>query len=90
MVEIHSDHKNLEYFQRACKLNRRQARWSLFLSRFDFTIIVCSGKTMATQTDFLLPPALDAAATCAAAPSAGSVSEGAEQRCGQRAFGRGA
>lgn len=35
-VEIWTDHKNLEYFRSAKKLNRRQARWSLFLSRFDF------------------------------------------------------
>lgn len=36
--EILTDHKNLEYFQTAKSLNRRQARWSLFLSRFDFTL----------------------------------------------------
>src|SRR6266436_8637325 len=28
-VEIWMDHKNLEYFMSAKKLNRRQARWSL-------------------------------------------------------------
>jgi len=28
-VEIWTDHKNLEYFMTAKKLNRRQARWSL-------------------------------------------------------------
>jgi len=37
-VEIWTDHKNLEYFQKSRKLNRRQARWSLYLSRFDFTL----------------------------------------------------
>ena len=37
-IEIWSDHKNLEYFWTAQSLNRRQARWSLFLSRFQFTI----------------------------------------------------
>jgi transposase InsO family protein len=37
-IEIWSDHKNLEYFSKAKQLNRRQARWSLFLSRFNFTI----------------------------------------------------
>jgi hypothetical protein len=36
-VEIWTDHKNLEYFRVAQKLNRRQTRWSLYLSRFDFT-----------------------------------------------------
>src|SRR6202795_2271425 len=36
--EIWTDHKNLEYFWTAQKLNRRQARWSLYLSRFNFTL----------------------------------------------------
>jgi hypothetical protein len=35
--EIWMDHKNLEYFMTA-KLNRHQAQWSLYLSRFDFTM----------------------------------------------------
>ena len=33
-VKILSDHKNLEYFMSIKLLNRRQARWSEFLSRF--------------------------------------------------------
>jgi len=37
-VEIWTDHKNLEYFMMAKKLNRRQARWSLHLARFDFLL----------------------------------------------------
>jgi len=36
--EIWTDHKNLEYFMKAQKLNRRQARWVLYLSRFDFIL----------------------------------------------------
>jgi len=36
--EIWTDHKNLEYFIKAQKLNRRQARWALYLSRFNFTL----------------------------------------------------
>ena len=32
------DHKNLEYFIKVQKLNRRQARWVLYLSQFDFTL----------------------------------------------------
>ena len=36
--EIWTDHKNLEYFIKVQKLNRRQARWALYLSRFDFTL----------------------------------------------------
>jgi len=37
-VEIWTDHKNLEYFMTAKKLNRRQARWSLHLARFNFLL----------------------------------------------------
>jgi len=36
--EIWTDHKNLEYFMKAQKLNRRQVRWALYLSRFDFVL----------------------------------------------------
>ena len=36
--EIWTDHKNLEYFMKAQKLNQRQARWVLYLSRFDFAL----------------------------------------------------
>ena len=36
--EIWTDHKNLEYFMTAKKLNRQQARWSLYLSCFDFSL----------------------------------------------------
>jgi hypothetical protein len=42
--QIWTDHKNLEYFKTAKKLNRRQARWSLFLSRFDYTLHHRPGK----------------------------------------------
>jgi len=37
--EIWTDHKNLEYFMKVQKLNRRQARWALYLSRFDFILM---------------------------------------------------
>jgi len=33
--KIWTDHKNLEYFMKAQKLNRRQAQW---LSKFNFTL----------------------------------------------------
>jgi len=36
--EIWTDHKNLEYFIKVQKLNRRQARWALYLSRFNFML----------------------------------------------------
>ena len=43
-IDILSDHKNLLYFSTARTLTRRQARWSLFLSRFDFTITYRPGR----------------------------------------------
>jgi len=43
LVEIWTDHKNLEYFMTAKKLNHRQARWSLYLARFDFLLHHCKG-----------------------------------------------
>jgi len=45
-VEIWTDYKNLEYFMTAKKLNRRQARWSLHLARFDFLLHHHPGRTM--------------------------------------------
>jgi len=44
--EILTDHKNLEYFMTAKQLNWRQARWSLYLSHFDFTLSHRPGKSM--------------------------------------------
>jgi len=44
--EIWTDHKNLEYFMTAKQLNQKQARWSLYLSRFDFALHHKPGKTM--------------------------------------------
>lgn len=35
---VRTDHKNLTYLQSAKRLNSRQARWSLFLGRFNFTL----------------------------------------------------
>ncbi len=39
-----SDHKNLEYFMTTKTLSRRQARWSEYLSRFNFKIVYQPGK----------------------------------------------
>lgn len=36
--DIISDHRNLQYWHTAQNLTRRQARWSLYLSRFDFLL----------------------------------------------------
>jgi hypothetical protein len=43
-IRILSDHRNLEYFMSTKMLNRRQARWSEFLSRYNFRIIYRPGK----------------------------------------------
>jgi hypothetical protein len=45
-VEIWTDHKNLEYFRVAQKLNYRQAHWSLYLLHFDFTLHHKPGQSM--------------------------------------------
>ena len=44
--KIWTDHKNLEYFMKAQKLNRRQARWALYLSRFNFALKHVLGSKM--------------------------------------------
>jgi len=45
-VEIWTDYKNLEYFMTAKKLNRCQARWSLYLAHFNFKLVHCPGRSM--------------------------------------------
>lgn len=42
-ITVYTDHKNLEYFATTRKLNRRQARWSLELSGYDFVIVYRPG-----------------------------------------------
>jgi len=44
--EIWTDHKNLEYFMTSQNLNRRQARWALYLSRFNFILKHVPGTKM--------------------------------------------
>jgi hypothetical protein len=43
-IEVITDHKNLEYFATTRLLTRCQARWSEYLSGFDFTIQYHPGK----------------------------------------------
>jgi hypothetical protein len=50
------DHKNLEYFQKLQKLNQQQARWSLYLSRFDFTLFHQPGRLMGCPDVLLRRP----------------------------------
>jgi hypothetical protein len=42
--EVITDHKNLQHFMTTKLLNQRQARWSEFLSRFNFRIVYRPGK----------------------------------------------
>ncbi|ESK89783.1 hypothetical protein Moror_16820 [Moniliophthora roreri MCA 2997] len=51
-IVVLSDHKNLTYFWTTQKLNRRQARWSLFLSEFDLGLVHVPGKSI-SQADAL-------------------------------------
>ena len=49
---VHTDHQNLTYFKSAQKLNRRQARWALYLSEFDLKLVHIPGAKM-IQSDAL-------------------------------------
>ncbi len=42
-IKVYTDHRSLEYFTTSKQLNRRQARWSEFLSDFNFIIIYRPG-----------------------------------------------
>jgi hypothetical protein len=44
-LQLITDHKNLEYFMSKRLLNRRQARWAQFLSRFDYEMVYRPGKS---------------------------------------------
>jgi len=56
LVEIWTDHKNLEYFMTAKKLNCRQAHWSLYLACFNFKLIHCPGHSMGKPDALLQKP----------------------------------
>jgi len=44
-LQLITDHQNLEYFMSKRLLNRREARWAQFLSRFDYEIVYRPGKS---------------------------------------------
>ena len=50
--KVWMDYKNLEYFMKAQKLNRKQACWAFYLLRFDFTLKHVS-RTKIKKTDGL-------------------------------------
>ena len=52
LFEVWTDHENLKYFREPYKLNGQQARWSLKLQDYDFTIKHIPGK-MNTKVDIL-------------------------------------
>ena len=45
-IEIWLDHQNLTFFRTAQKLTRRQARWALYITCFDYILYHELGKTM--------------------------------------------
>jgi len=45
-VIILSDHKNLTYFRKVQKLNHQQARWALYLTRFNTKLMHIPGSKM--------------------------------------------
>ena len=49
--EVITDHKNIEWWTTMRDLNRRQARWSLYLSQFTFKVTYKKGESM--QADAL-------------------------------------
>ncbi|KAK1797330.1 hypothetical protein P4O66_008294, partial [Electrophorus voltai] len=49
---VYTNHKNLEYLQTTKRLNARQARWSIFFSRFRFKVTYRPGERN-TQADAL-------------------------------------
>jgi len=51
-IRVLTDHKNLEFFMSSKMLNRRQARWAMFFSDFDFRIEYRPGK-LQEQADAL-------------------------------------
>ena len=48
-IQVLSDYKYLEYFMSTKLLNRCQARWSEYLSRFNFKIVYRPGKASTKQ-----------------------------------------
>jgi hypothetical protein len=45
LLQLITDHKNLKHFMMKKLLNRRQARWSEFLTLFDYQIVFRPGKS---------------------------------------------
>jgi len=52
LIDVVTDHKNLEYFSTTKVLIRRQARWSEYLSQFNLVICFCP-RCLGTKPDTL-------------------------------------
>jgi RNase H-like domain found in reverse transcriptase/Reverse transcriptase (RNA-dependent DNA polymerase)/Integrase zinc binding domain/Chromo (CHRromatin Organisation MOdifier) domain/Integrase core domain/Retroviral aspartyl protease len=46
VIEVYTDHKNLEYYRHPHKLSRRQARWASKLTEYDFKLYHKPGTSM--------------------------------------------
>ena len=46
-IKILNDHQNLTYFRTAQTRNHHQARWSLYLSQFDYSLAHRAGRHLA-------------------------------------------
>ena len=44
--EIHTDHNNLTYFMKSQNLSKQQARWQLWMSRFNYSLVYQKGTAM--------------------------------------------
>ncbi|KAB5587886.1 Retrotransposable element Tf2 [Ceratobasidium theobromae] len=51
-ITIYTDHRNLEYWAKSSKFNRRHARWYQILASFNFVIVYRPGK-MSSKPDLL-------------------------------------
>jgi hypothetical protein len=63
MTKILSDHANLKYFTTKQTLTCRQARWALFLSEYNYTIIPTLGKQNIANALFWHPDLKEGIAT---------------------------
>ena len=61
-VTVFTDHKNLMYFTTSKVLNRRQARWSMFLYGFEFKLVYrpgtkqCLSDALSRRSDYSILP----------------------------------
>lgn len=67
-ISIHSDHKNLLYFQTATAMSPRLARWSMYLSCFDFVINYVKGSENERADLLSRRPDFESAANLVAMP----------------------